>query len=270
MHNPYKIAPPFYVSFSGGRTSGYLLRKILDAWGGSLPKDGYVLFANTGKEHEKTLEFISEVERRWCPIVWLEWRDGEPQTFEVVNFGNASRRGEPFSALIKRKNMLPTPIARWCTGSLKVETMQRYIKSLGYRVSEVDVALGIRADEPKRIAGMKGKKYDNIQMPLASSGVTRSDVEQWWKTQDFDLMLPNNDNAFGNCDLCFLKSPHRLERVIEQDPKLAEWWIEMEKKNVKPFRLDRPTYSALLHQVTIQGKMFDRSEDDTVPCECTE
>ena len=47
--DPYKVEPPFYVSFSGGRTSGYLLRHILDAWGGQMPKDALVLFANTGK-----------------------------------------------------------------------------------------------------------------------------------------------------------------------------------------------------------------------------
>ena len=52
--NPYRVDPPFYVSFSGGRTSGYLLRHVLDAWGGSLPEGGHVLFANTGKEHGAT------------------------------------------------------------------------------------------------------------------------------------------------------------------------------------------------------------------------
>ncbi len=39
------------VSFSGGRTSGYLTKKLLeqkDSW-----KDIIVIFANTGQEHEK-------------------------------------------------------------------------------------------------------------------------------------------------------------------------------------------------------------------------
>ena len=46
----YLIETPFVVSFSGGRTSAFMLRNILDAYGGSLPAQGHVVFANTGKE----------------------------------------------------------------------------------------------------------------------------------------------------------------------------------------------------------------------------
>jgi hypothetical protein len=46
--NPYKIAPPFLLSFSGGRTSGMMLRGVLDAYGGTMPAGGHVVFANTG------------------------------------------------------------------------------------------------------------------------------------------------------------------------------------------------------------------------------
>ncbi len=40
MSNPYRIETPFIVSFSGGATSGFMLRKILDAYEGELPGDG--------------------------------------------------------------------------------------------------------------------------------------------------------------------------------------------------------------------------------------
>ena len=72
--NPYKIEPPFVVSFSGGRTSGYMLKQILDAYDGKLPVGGIVCFANTGKEHEATLRFVHDIEQRWCPIAWIEYR----------------------------------------------------------------------------------------------------------------------------------------------------------------------------------------------------
>ena len=45
-------------NFSGGRTSGYLTHRLLQQkakW-----KEIYVIFANTGCEHEKTLEFIKK------------------------------------------------------------------------------------------------------------------------------------------------------------------------------------------------------------------
>ena len=82
--NPYKIEPPFVISFSGGRTSGYMLRKILDAYDGVLPADGYVIFANTGKEHFKTLDFVHQIETEWTKIIWIEYRH-RPQNFEIVS-----------------------------------------------------------------------------------------------------------------------------------------------------------------------------------------
>jgi hypothetical protein len=35
-----------------------MLRLLLDAHGGTLPPDCHVVFANTGKEDEKTLRFV--------------------------------------------------------------------------------------------------------------------------------------------------------------------------------------------------------------------
>ena len=269
--NPYRIAPPFYVSFSGGRTSGYLLRMILDAWGGALPEDCHVLFANTGKEHEATLQFVHEVETRWCPVVWLEWVDAQTtQSFRIVDFASSSRNGEPFEALISRRRMLPNPVARFCTGELKVNTMHRYLRSLGYEIADISVALGLRADEPRRVAKLRADQSRNIEMPLATAGVTREMVNAWWQKQDFDLMLPRDDQAFGNCDLCFLKARDRIDRVLIHDPTRSEWWSRMEQLVGHTFRKDRPDYATVLHQVTIQGRLFREYDDDTIPCECTE
>jgi predicted phosphoadenosine phosphosulfate sulfurtransferase len=49
MHDAFKTAGPTCISFSGGRTSAYLLWRVLQAHGGKLPDDAQVLFANTGK-----------------------------------------------------------------------------------------------------------------------------------------------------------------------------------------------------------------------------
>ena len=69
----YKLPIPSLISFSGGRTSAYMLKKIIDAYNGKLPKDIVVCFANTGKEMEETLEFVHECENRWnIKIHWLE------------------------------------------------------------------------------------------------------------------------------------------------------------------------------------------------------
>lgn len=79
----YLIKGPALISFSGGRTSAYMLHEILKAHGGTLPNDVVVAFANTGKEREETLRFVHECASRWGVYVhWVEWRpkktDREP------------------------------------------------------------------------------------------------------------------------------------------------------------------------------------------------
>lgn len=71
--NPYLVEGPAVISFSGGRTSGYMLAKIVEAHGGKLPADVLPIFANTGKEHEKTLEFVQACSERIAPVTWIEY-----------------------------------------------------------------------------------------------------------------------------------------------------------------------------------------------------
>lgn len=73
--NPYRLDTPAVVSFSGGRTSGMMLWHVIEAFGGTLPDDVKVVFANTGKERPETLDFVERCSQRWgVPVVWLEYR----------------------------------------------------------------------------------------------------------------------------------------------------------------------------------------------------
>ncbi len=104
------------MSFSGGRTSAFMLKQILDAHGGTLPADVHVCFANTGRELEETLTFVDECSRRWAvPIVWLEYDADAPHHTRIVDHAIASRDGEPFRAVITARDFLPNPVARFCT-----------------------------------------------------------------------------------------------------------------------------------------------------------
>ena len=265
--NPYKIEIPFVISFSGGRTSAYMLRKVLDAYEHKLPVGGVVCFANTGKEHEATLEFIHEIEQRWCPVVWIEYRpDGKK--FEVVTFATANRDGFYFEQLIRKKQFLPNPVARFCTSELKVFPIKKYMESIG--CSDYATAIGLRADEPRRVAKIKSDTSRNMCVPLSDANATEETIMSYWRQSDFDLKLPHNDKAFGNCDLCFLKSQSRTERVIEYEPARANWWADMEKIIGGKFRKDRAMYKDLLVQVTTQGKLFQDQIDDSRPCDCTD
>ncbi|CAJ4501438.1 Uncharacterised protein [Burkholderia pseudomallei] len=277
--NPYRIEGPAQLCFSGGRTSGYMLRKILDAHNGVLPPDVHTVFQNTGKEREQTLVFIHEVEQRWnVPVTWLEWDgfDGvrSKARFKVVTFDTASRNGEPFARLIDDVGILPNPLARICTANLKVKTSAAYMRSLGY--DEWDSVMGIRADEPRRVARMKAPGRDMRGgvpvLPLAQANVAKRDVLAFWKAQPFDLQLdPQGD--LGNCDLCFLKSRAKLVNAIQSEPRIVQWWIEQEKKHVVRgraglFRVDRPQYSELLREAQFYARQLPLDLDDEPLTDC--
>lgn len=271
--NPYAIEPPWVVSFSGGRTSGFMLRMMLDASGGKLPDGCVVAFANTGREHPATLDFVEECSRRWSiPIVWLERLYKQDPGFRIVDRSTASMNGEPFSMLIAGKNYLPNPVARFCTEELKVKCIAMYLKSIG--ITDSTMAIGLRADEPRRVHRVHGDIRNGFECscPIARAGHTLEDVLAFWKAQPFDLMLPNNDKAWGNCDLCFLKSRGLIDRVMQSDPSRTSWWIEEEKRIGATFRRDRPSYSQMLVQVRIQGELFTPEEDDgsSIACTCTD
>ena len=102
MTDPFKIIEPTVISFSGGRTSAYMLWRILQSNNG-LPSDAKVIFANTGKEEEATLEFIRDCSINWnVQIDWVEYKYSEEtkDRFKIVDFDTASRNGEPFFELI--------------------------------------------------------------------------------------------------------------------------------------------------------------------------
>ena len=62
------IDGPQVVSFSGGRTSGFMLWHIVQAHGGTLPEHVKVVFANTGLEHPATLDFVQAVPTNITPV----------------------------------------------------------------------------------------------------------------------------------------------------------------------------------------------------------
>jgi 3'-phosphoadenosine 5'-phosphosulfate sulfotransferase (PAPS reductase)/FAD synthetase len=179
MRDPFKIAGPAVISFSGGRTSGYMVRRILDAHGGKLPANVLVKFTNTGKERPQTLDFVDRCSREWdVPIVWLEYRyDNGPQ-FAVVDYASASRNGEPFEAAITSRGgdsgFLPNPRVRYCTIELKILTTIRWLVSLSW--TEWTNAIGFRADEPLRVAKLNAAIRDDREecvAPCAEAGVSR-------------------------------------------------------------------------------------------------
>lgn len=269
--------PPHAIHFSGGRTSAYMLRRHLDAHGGRLPDGVQVVFCNTGKEREETLDFVERCSLEWdVPVVWLEYRcrpDGDPiHGFEVVNYATASRNGEPFSQAISSRRYLPNVVARFCTVELKIRTAQRYLKRLGW--SRWTQSIGLRADEPARVARLIETNRHNNERPIApldDADVDLAEVQAYWAASPFDLALLPHE---GNCDLCFLKGRGKLQQIMRDRPDLAAWWIAQEElvrsmtgARRATFRDDRPNYATLLKQVQEQP-LLPFVDDAITDCFC--
>ena len=215
------------ISFSGGRTSAYMTKMILDHW--SDKYEFIVTFANTGMEHEKTLEFINKCDLHFnFNTVWLEAdvKHGEREGtgFKVVTFETASREGEPYHEVIKKYG-IPNTAYPHCTRELKLSVMRSYLKSQGFNHKEIKTAIGIREDETRRVS--KQADVNNIVYPLIDEFPTdKKDVLQWWSKQEFDLEIPEYQ---GNCVGCFKKSFKKQFKTLDQNPNALDFYVEMEQ-----------------------------------------
>lgn len=247
--NPYLIEGPAMVSFSGGRTSAYMLRKILDV---GLQPDVHVLFADTGKERRETYEFVLECAERWgATIHWVQRPGG-------------------FEQLITDRKYLPNTVTRFCTSELKVRPMKKWMTDHGYE--HWTNVIGIRADERHRAARLRsgeGKDQWDYAFPLVDAGVGVSDVHAFWKAQPFDLRLQPHE---GNCDLCFLKGYQKKVQVVIDHPELADWWIGQEDRMGKTFH-KRFSVRQIVREANVQRlqlPLWDapRDDDDIIDCFC--
>lgn len=279
MTSPFALEAPAVLSLSGGRTSGYLLRRVLDE---GLPADVHVLFCNTGKEDEATLRFVHEIEERWgVPVHWLEYErhvlprykkkevfelterlrkaygvvarapddalEGKERGFREVTFETAARKGEPYVNYVCMSG-LPNPATRTCTTELKVRVMKRWMLARGY--AYWDMVMGIRADEPRRVQKLRAsppERWEHV-MPLAYAGVMESDVLAYWRGSEFDLGLeadPEMGTYRGNCDGCMLKATEKLVRLEREEPGRLDFWAKIEEASGSLFRRDRANYRRL-------------------------
>jgi len=240
------------ASFSGGRSSAMMITQM-DL------SDAVVIFCNTGKEMPETLDFVRDCETNWgVPIIWLEYKS--KREYKVVSYETASRNGEPFESLIADKNYLPNMVARFCTSELKVLTIERYLKDQG--ISDWETAVGIRADEPRRVAKMRQK--EGYFTPLADKGVASNDVIEFWRDQKFDLNLPAS-GFYSNCDLCFLKGYGIKQSLVNESPRLANWWADQENKINARFRSDQPAYKDM---IAVSGSQSDLWGYESIECFC--
>lgn len=209
------------VSFSGGKTSAYMVKRMLDAGLDILP-----IYANTGQEHDETLDFIHLCDKTWgLNLVWVEavfnLTKGKGVRHKIVSYETAVRASDPIKgtpfAMLMEKNGIVTVATPKCSDRLK--GMPIYDWKRDHGLLDAPHAIGIRWDEMDRFR--PGFIY-----PLASWWpTTKEDVEAFWETQPFTLNLKPHQ---GNCMWCFKKSDGKLERIAEETPEAFRFprWVE--------------------------------------------
>lgn len=201
------------------------------------------VFANTGCEHEDTLRFVDEIDRRFAlGVTWVEAvvHPGQKKscTHRVVNYQTASRNGEPFEAVCAKYG-LPNQTFKLCTRELKTNPMASFARSIGWKRGTYETAIGIRMDEMRRVRPETAAR-ERIVYPLVDWVPTdKDDVLAFFEDFDWDLKIPEHQ---GNCIACFKKSDRKLHTLYRESPSNFDFVVKLDDlyKHVGPNNIPGP------------------------------
>lgn len=209
------------ISFSGGETSAYMAKVLTER--NDNPYDEIVtVFANTGQEHPRTLDFVDYVDKEYgLNLVWLESvvNHGVRKScsHRVVNYDTACRDGSLFEEMVKKYG-IPNMAYPHCARSLKLDAINSYARSIGWKAGSYDTAVGIRVDEIDRIS-VKADR-NRIIYPLVSYKPMRKvNINAFWRDQPRRLDITGYE---GNCVWCWKKSKRKHMTLIEDDASLYD------------------------------------------------
>lgn len=214
------------VSFSGGRTSAYMVYLIEQMrksgeWQGGVE----YIFMDTGAEHPKTYEFIKKcVEHFGIKLTCLQGDFEQPvgvgHSYKVVPIESLKHDmiNGPFGRLMAKYGV-PTVVSAWCTSRMKEETHDKYCNDK-YGKGNYITWLGIRADEPKRL---RIGKNPALRYMAEITDFEKDDVLDFWQEMPFNLEI---DEHLGNCVFCFKKSINKVALAARDEPELAAHFIE--------------------------------------------
>ncbi len=209
------------VSFSGGRTSAYMVwlmeqKRKEEGWNVS-----YV-FMDTGAEHPATYQFIRDIVKHWginltCLRVKYGPQLGIGNGYTVVDASEIGPDLGPWEGMVTKYG-LPSVTLPYCTLRMKTEPFEKFAKEV-YGKGNYTTWIGIRADEPNRL-----KPKDHIRYLAEISDFDKTDVLDWWEDQGFDLQILEH---LGNCVFCVKKSPLKIALAERDEPKLYKEFVSL-------------------------------------------
>lgn len=142
------------VSFSGGRTSAYLVHLMEQRRAAG--EDVRYIFMDTGAEHSETYKFIQRLVTEWCidlTCIRMGVSDelGKRNHIEIIGVGDLKTDLYAWKGLLVKYGA-PSIAAPFCSSRMKQELAHNYCVDQFGR-GGFETWIGIRDDEPQRIFG---------------------------------------------------------------------------------------------------------------------
>lgn len=241
------------ISFSGGRTSAYLVNLFKD------DPNAHFIFCDTGAEHPNTYKFIKQCVKHFnidliCLKSVVSQKKGVGVTYKVVSVDSIGWDLSMFSDISKKYGAPFNPGGEHCTQHLKTIPFYKYCDD-NFGKNKYKTFLGIRIDETRRLKPKKGIKY------LAEiSQMDKNGILGWWSQMPFNLEL---DEWLGNCVFCIKKPVNRVALATLSEPELAKEFNEMLMQSDSNEKLKGAIYRGKLGLDGI-AKLFDGYDKEKI------
>lgn len=195
-----------YVCVSGGADSTALALLLWERG-----EDFEMVFADTGAELPE--------------VYWLL-----PRLASTVNKPlHVVSNGSFYMHLQNNGFFLPSFRSKWCTRLLKQKPQDKFFESL--KAEQVQVCVGIRADEPKRVRTTPRKNSEFIY-PLVEAGLEKKDVIEICRKHS--LLNPVYEwRSNVSCFCCFQQRTSDWKGLLERYPYLYLIAEEWERQSIK-------------------------------------
>lgn len=218
------------ISFSGGRTSAYLVHLFKS------DPDAHFVFMDTGAEHPATYKFIKDIVKHWgielvCLRVVVNPQMKKGVSYKIISLDDLKQDLEPWKDMLKKYGS-PYYNTPFCTARMKTEPFEKYCaETFG---KNFERRIGIRFDEPNRLPIEVLEKLD---LPIHDDAKHQKEgfrylaeicefekdaILDWWEQQPFDLAITEH---LGNCVFCIKKGLNKVALAAKDEPEMAVKWI---------------------------------------------
>lgn len=211
------------ISFSGGRTSAYMVYVMEKMRVKGEISDVHYVFMDTGAEHPKTYEFIRNCVDHFgihlrCIRTQISMDFGTGPTYREVSLDECKHDLQPWIEMTQKYGT-PYTHGAFCTDRMKTAPYKKFCDD-NFGSKNYITWLGIRSDETRRI-NLARERYRYL---AEISPMTKSGINGWWSEMPFDLGI---EDYLGNCVFCLKKGDNKIAAAMRAEPEMAQEFNEM-------------------------------------------